>query len=139
MYESDETRKAAEAAALSGDVEAQDELKREQAKRVGHTDSKVFWWSTYLTPLAWGFLFLMQLMKFSFLWMVTAGVCFSLSMTNAQGFYNCRRSHTQKLTQYLQEQGMTMFREATKSTLMPNFLSNLSLPSFLRRGGSGQK
>ena len=124
---------------MAGDLDAQERLEKEARTRVGQTDSKIFWTATYCAPLIWSIFFIKQLMYLSFLWMVTAGVCFSLAMTNAQGYYNCRRSHKQKLTQYIQERGLSVFREATKSSLLPNFFYNLALPSFLRRGSGGDK
>ena len=65
---------------MAGDVEAKE---REARNAVGQTDSKIFWMGTYGAPLIWGILFVKQLWSFSFLWMVTASICFSLSMTNA--------------------------------------------------------
>lgn len=101
MYESDEKRKDLQARALAGDVEAQERLNASDAERVGKSDSRVFWTGTYSTPVIWFVLLLIQVTKFNFFWMVTAGICFSLSLTNAQGFYYCQQSHTQKLTEYI--------------------------------------
>ena len=124
---------------MAGDVEAQEKLAKEERNVVGQTDSRIFWYGTYGAPLVWAILWVKQLWSWSFLWLITAGVCFSLSLTNAQGYYHCQRSHTQKLTQYIQEKGLAVFRQATKNSIMPSFLSNISLPSFLRRGNSGGK
>ena len=81
-------------------------------------------------PLIWGFLFLVQFWRFNFLWMVTAGVCFSLATTNAQAYYNCRRSHQKKLTDFIRERGMSMFREAATASIVPTSISAY-LPAFL--------
>ena len=62
IYESDESKKAWQAAALAGDHEAQEKLRREEESsesKVGKTDSRVFWTALYATPLIWGLLFLM--------------------------------------------------------------------------------
>ena len=72
-----------------------------EAARVGKSDSRIFWTGTYSAPAIWFILLLMQIMKFNFFWMVTASICFSLSFTNASGYYYCQKSHTQKLTEYI--------------------------------------
>lgn len=55
VYESDDSRKHQEAAAMAGDAEA---AEREARNTVGQTDSKIFWMGTYGAPLVWGILFI---------------------------------------------------------------------------------
>jgi len=106
-------------------------------QQVGATDSKVFWWALYMTPAVWSLLFLVELLSFSVFWMITIGICFTLSFINAQGYHNCAKDHKQKLTQYLQERGMTVFQGAMKTSFFSNALSKVAMPSFFRgRGGN---
>jgi len=58
-------------------------------KPVGKTDSFVFWTALYAYPCAWGFFMLMDLFGFKILWTNLCFICFSLSFTNAQGYYYC--------------------------------------------------
>ena len=86
LYESEESQKVAlKAAEQTGDVDEVERLKKAGLKRpkVGATDSYVFWSALYLTPAIWAFFLLMEVFSFKFFWMITAGICFSLSFTNA--------------------------------------------------------
>ena len=104
LYESEESQKVAlEAAEKTGDFDEIERLKKRglEKARVGATDSYVFWTALYLTPAAWAFFLLMEIFSFKFFWMITAGICFSLSFTNAQGYYYCQREHKEKLAEYI--------------------------------------
>lgn len=58
-------------------------------KRVGRTDSFIFWTALYLYPIVWFVFGLMDLIGFKFLWFILTMICFTLSFTNAQGYYCC--------------------------------------------------
>lgn len=60
-------------------------------KPIGRTDSFVFWTALYGYPLVWGFFCFMDLIGFKFFWLILSGLCFSLALTNAQGFYLCQQ------------------------------------------------
>ena len=67
--------------------------------------------------------------------MNTAGVCFALSFTNAQGYYYCQRSHNLKLSEYIQQKGLNMFKGAVKSSLMSGLMERINPLNFFRGGG----
>ena len=86
MYESEESQRVAlQAAEKTGDFDEIERLKKAglNKAKVGATDSYVFWSALYLTPAIWAFFLLMEIFSFKFFWMITAGICFSLSFTNA--------------------------------------------------------
>ena len=58
-------------------------------KPVGKTDSFVFWTALYAYPLVWAVFLLMDIFSFKLLWVNLCIICFTLSFTNAQGYYYC--------------------------------------------------
>jgi len=72
-------------------------------KRVGRTDSFVFWMALYAYPIVWLFFGFIDLMSFKFLWIILCGICFTLSFTNALGFYYCQKNQKEKLSSFVQE------------------------------------
>jgi hypothetical protein len=58
-------------------------------KPVGKTDSFVFWTALYSYPIVWFIFGFLDIISFKLLWFILCSVCFSLSFTNAQGFYYC--------------------------------------------------
>ena len=58
-------------------------------KRVGKTDSFVFWTALYCYPLAWLFFGFLDFMSFKFFWIICCGICFTLSFMNASSYYQC--------------------------------------------------
>lgn len=73
-------------------------------KRVGKTDSFVFWTALYCYPLVWLFFGFIDFLSFKFLWIILCGICFSLSFMNAQGYYYCQRDQKSKLQSFVQDQ-----------------------------------
>ncbi|CDW83157.1 protein fam18b1-like [Stylonychia lemnae] len=78
-------------------------------KEVGTTDSWVFWSALYLTPIIWGLCAVMDLLSFKFFWMNVAIICGTLSSINVSGYYNCKRDHQNKLSNYVQQKAMSYF------------------------------
>jgi hypothetical protein len=58
-------------------------------KAVGKTDSFIFWTALYIYPLVWAVFGLMDLLGFKFLWINLCVICFTLSFSNASGYYYC--------------------------------------------------
>ena len=58
-------------------------------KSVGRTDSFVFWSALYGYPFVWLVFGILDFLKFSFFWLILCSICFTLSFTNAQGYYYC--------------------------------------------------
>lgn len=83
IYESDDSKKTLQAAAQAGDEDAKNELLKLENTPGAKTDQRIFWSALYLTPLVWLGLILTQIISFHFFWMITSGICFTLSFTNA--------------------------------------------------------
>ena len=60
------------------------------SKPIGRTDSFVFWSALYGYPVAWLLFGFIQFVSFRLFWLILCSLCFSLSFTNAQGFYYCQ-------------------------------------------------
>lgn len=61
------------------------------SKPVGRTDSFVFWSALYAYPIAWFVFGLLDLISFKVFWVNLCIICFTLSFTNAQGYYYCQK------------------------------------------------
>lgn len=138
VYESDESKQALQAAAQSGDVDAKQKLEKLENTPGAKTDSRIFWSALYLAPIVWAFFIFGQLMSFKFFWLITAVICFTLSFTNAQGFYYCQKDHKAKLTEYITQRGVTMFMSGGKDGSMMSKMMGAAmyLPSMF---GGGKK
>jgi len=70
-------------------------------KPVNSLDQSVFWMVLYVTPLVWGGLFLVGVLKFNFKWLIT--VCFgvALSGANTYGYYQCSKDQKAKFQQMM--------------------------------------
>lgn len=66
-------------------------------KKVGRTDSFIFWTALYLYPMVWLVFGFMDLVGFKFLWLILTVICFTLAFTNAQGYYYCQKDQKTKL------------------------------------------
>lgn len=53
------------------------------------SESKIFWWSLYLTPIIWSFFLITAILKLSFAWSVLVLVGISLSTSNLFGYRKC--------------------------------------------------
>jgi hypothetical protein len=99
VYESDEEKVAELAAVEVGDEDAKKSLEKKTPSNAA--DRHIFWLFLYGSPVVWGFFLFMDIITFKFFWAITSGVCFTLALTNAQGYYLCQREHKQKLTDYI--------------------------------------
>ncbi|SCW04300.1 LAFE_0H10506g1_1 [Lachancea fermentati] len=52
-------------------------------------DSRLFWWSTYVTPVVWIVFGVMCLLQFKFLYLILVAMAICLTGWNAYGFRNC--------------------------------------------------
>ncbi|KAK9161792.1 hypothetical protein Syun_008133 [Stephania yunnanensis] len=60
-------------------------------------DSWLFWWTLYLTAVAWIFLGIFSLIRFQADYLLVVGVCLSLSIANIVGFTKCRKDAKKQL------------------------------------------
>ena len=70
-------------------------------KTVGRTDSFVFWSALYGYPLLWIVFGFVDFVGFKFLWIILCIICFTLSFTNAQGYYSCQQDQKTKLSAFV--------------------------------------
>lgn len=52
-------------------------------------DSKLFWWSIYLTPVVWAIFGILCILKFQFLYLLLVILALGLNGWNAHGFRSC--------------------------------------------------
>lgn len=62
-------------------------------------DSKVFWWSLYLTPIFWLLLAIIAVLKFNFGWLLIVLVALSLSSANTYGYMQCDKDAKKRIGQ----------------------------------------
>ncbi|KAL7205437.1 hypothetical protein ACSBR2_018391 [Camellia fascicularis] len=66
-------------------------LDQESLARMNKKDSWLFWWTLYLTAVAWIFLGIFSLIRFQADYCLVVGVCLTLSIANIVGFTKCRK------------------------------------------------
>mmetsp|Transcript_40 Transcript_40/g.44 ORF Transcript_40/g.44 Transcript_40/m.44 type:complete len:246 (+) Transcript_40:163-900(+) len=103
----------------------------EDMGEVHASDSRLFWLGLYVTPLVWGALFIIGLLKFNIQWLIIVVVALSLSGANIVGYTKCRKDAKQKLASFV-EGGMAR----GMSSMMANEGLRNSFLSFFT-GGSG--
>ncbi|KAI3445445.1 hypothetical protein Pfo_002110, partial [Paulownia fortunei] len=59
--------------------------------RMNKKDSWLFWWTLYLTAVAWIFFAIFSLIRFQADYLLVVGVCLTLSIANIVGFTRCRK------------------------------------------------
>ncbi|GJQ11127.1 hypothetical protein GpartN1_g2918.t1 [Galdieria partita] len=88
------------------------ESKEDPTYKPNKVDSRVFWWSMYLTPLLWVVLGIVCILKFHITWLVAVIIALTLSGANLIGFLKCDRESKQRLSAFVNSQ--SMFRSVTK-------------------------
>ncbi|CAK9174748.1 unnamed protein product [Ilex paraguariensis] len=72
-------------------------LDQESLARMNKKDSWLFWWTLYLTAVAWIFLAIFSLIRFQADYLLVVGVCLTLSIANIVGFTRCRKDAKKQL------------------------------------------
>ncbi|CAN6467249.1 unnamed protein product [Victoria cruziana] len=72
-------------------------LDQESLTRMNKKDAWLFWWTLYLTAVAWVFLGIFSLIRFQADYVLAIGVCLSLSIANIVGFTKCRKDAKKQL------------------------------------------
>lgn len=70
------------------------------------TDRNVFWSFVYLWPLLWAFLLTMNLISFSFDWVLLNVMVFVFASSNLAGYWKCSKDAKQRAKQWVESQGM---------------------------------
>ncbi|XP_052203922.1 Golgi apparatus membrane protein-like protein ECHIDNA [Diospyros lotus] len=66
-------------------------LDHESLARINKKDSWLFWWTLYLSAVAWFLLGIFSLIRFHADYLLVVGVCLTLSIANIIGFTKCRK------------------------------------------------
>jgi len=61
-------------------------------------DKMTFWGVTYATPVVWGLLFIVGILKFHFGWLIVVIVALTLSFSNVYGYWKCSTDQKAKLS-----------------------------------------
>ncbi|CAL9766449.1 unnamed protein product [Musa acuminata subsp. burmannicoides] len=75
-------------------------LDQEALARMNKKDSWLFWWTLYITAVAWIFLAIFSLIRFQADYLLVVGVCLSLSIANIVGFTKCRKDAKKQIQQF---------------------------------------
>lgn len=75
-------------------------LDQESLARMNKKDSFLFWWSLYLTAVAWIILGIFSLIRFQADYLLVVAVCLSLSIANIVGFTKCRKDAKKQFQQF---------------------------------------
>ena len=59
-------------------------------------DSRIFWYSLYITPVVWVLFAIIALIQLSFTWLLIVAVAVMLSVANAIGYVRCQRDAARK-------------------------------------------
>jgi hypothetical protein len=62
----------------------------EDMSQIGYMDSRIFWWSLYVTPAIWAVFCFVSLLKFDLSWCVMCSIAITLSSANIYGYTKCR-------------------------------------------------
>lgn len=73
------------------------------------TDSRIFWWTLYATPLVWVLLGVVCVLKFNVSDLVIVVIAVVLSAANITGYYKCNKDATEQMRAYI---GKTMLGHA---------------------------
>jgi len=63
-------------------------------------DSWLFWWTLYLTPVAWVALGIIAIIRFNFDYLLVVAVALVLNAANIIGFTKCRKDAKKQLQQF---------------------------------------
>ncbi|XP_021691597.1 Golgi apparatus membrane protein-like protein ECHIDNA isoform X2 [Hevea brasiliensis] len=75
-------------------------LDQETLARLNKKDSWLFWWTLYLTAVAWVVLGIFSLIRFQADYCLIIGVCLTLSVANIIGFTKCRKDARNQIQQF---------------------------------------
>jgi len=92
-------------------------------------DSNIFWGVLYLTPVIWGLLLFLAVIKFEFGWLMIVFMALSLSCSNTYGYMRCSRDQKERFQRMMestaQQGALTMF-QSSLSGIMTSVTRNLT-------------
>ncbi|KAG2406419.1 Golgi apparatus membrane protein-like protein [Vigna angularis] len=75
-------------------------LDQESLARINKKDSWLFWWTLYLTAVAWTLMAIFSLIKLQADYLLVVGVCLTLSVANIIGFTKCQKDAKKRIQQF---------------------------------------
>ncbi|KAG6503593.1 Golgi apparatus membrane protein-like protein ECHIDNA [Zingiber officinale] len=90
-------------------------LDQESLARMNKKDSWLFWWTLYLTAVAWIFLAIFSLLRFQADYLLVIGVCLTLSIANIVGFTKCRKDAKKQIQQFASQTIASHFTSSLQS------------------------
>ncbi|KAL2345603.1 hypothetical protein Fmac_006888 [Flemingia macrophylla] len=92
-------------------------LDQESLVRMNKKDSWLFWWTLYLTAVAWTILAIFSLIRLHADYLLVVGVCLTLSIANIIGFTKCQKDAKKRIQQFASR----TFASRVSSTLQSAF------------------
>ncbi|CAI9103588.1 OLC1v1002102C2 [Oldenlandia corymbosa var. corymbosa] len=90
-------------------------LDQESMARINQKDSWLFWWTLYLTAVAWIFFGIFSLIRFQADYLLVVGVCLTLSIANIVGFTRCRKDAKKQLQAFATQTIASRFTSTIQS------------------------
>ncbi|KAJ7973242.1 Golgi apparatus membrane protein TVP23 [Quillaja saponaria] len=90
-------------------------LDQESLARMNKKDSWLFWWTLYLTAVAWIVLGIFSLIRFQADYLLVIGVCLTLSIANIVGFTKCRKDAKKQIQQFASQTIASQFSSTIQS------------------------
>jgi len=101
-------------------------LDSDELNEVNSNDSRVFWVGLYAPVLVWGFLLLVDVLKFNVQWLVVVVAAISMNMANVVGYTKCSQDAKQKMAQLFDQGSAGLVMNAFgKSTAFKSAMSGL--------------
>ncbi|KAH0988861.1 hypothetical protein GBA52_000344 [Prunus armeniaca] len=103
-------------------------LDQESLARMNKKDSWLFWWTLYLTAVAWIVLGIFSLIKFQADYLLVVGVCLTLSIANIVGFTKCRKDAKKQIQQFASQTIASRFSSTIQSAFSVVHIINERAP-----------
>jgi len=81
-------------------------------------DSNIFWTVLYLTPLVWGGLLIIGVLKFALGWLIIVFMALGLNCSNVYGYYKCSKDQAAKFQQMMQQGAQTGALSMLRSSVL---------------------
>ncbi|XP_027936077.1 Golgi apparatus membrane protein-like protein ECHIDNA [Vigna unguiculata] len=91
-------------------------LDQESLARINKKDSWLFWWTLYLTAVAWTLMAIFSLIKLQADYLLVVGVCLTLSVANIIGFTKCQKDAKKRIQQFATQTIVSRVTSTLQST-----------------------
>lgn len=81
-------------------------------------DSRIFWWTLYLSPVIWVVLGVVCILKFNISYLLMVVIALTLNSANIIGYYKCNKDATEQIKNYI---GTTMLGHAMERSGLARF------------------